>query len=253
VSEERNPAADWWCWTTNEPSTFRCRELGHDVRPRRPMPFERPVVDTLSTSARLRQVQADLAASQADLTRAERERDELRDVLNASIGTRAALADRALALKAELDAERDKRTEDIAAFGRACNELGEAMSILARIGDALSPTGERPQEALGTLAADVESYVAMHDVVEEDRDELLARLEAAYESLYIEEFDGDSCPDLEATIEYAIGAYRRVCDSESAAADQIKLLRAEVASARQENAQLRARFPEPDNQNGSSA
>lgn len=28
-------AGDWWCWTENTPSTFRCRELGHDVRPQR--------------------------------------------------------------------------------------------------------------------------------------------------------------------------------------------------------------------------
>lgn len=117
--------------------------------------------DTLSTSARLREVQADLAASQADLTRALQERDQL--------------------------------AEAVAGW--------------------------------------------------------VARFHAAYEALYIEEFDGDSCPDLEATIEYAIGAYRRVCDSESAAADTIALLRAELASARQEIARLR-RLPKPDNQNG---
>ena len=74
--------------------------------------------------------------------------------------------------------------------------------------------------------------------VEQERDELatavagwVARFHAAYEALYIEEFDGDSCPDLETTIEYAIGAYRRVCASEAAAADQIDLLRAELATA----------------------
>jgi hypothetical protein len=25
-------SGEWWCWTENEPSTFRCRERGHDVR-----------------------------------------------------------------------------------------------------------------------------------------------------------------------------------------------------------------------------
>lgn len=25
----------WWCWTEDEPSTFRCRERGHDIRVRR--------------------------------------------------------------------------------------------------------------------------------------------------------------------------------------------------------------------------
>lgn len=55
----------------------------------------------------------------------------------------------------------------------------------------------------------------------------VARFHAAYEALYIEEFDGDSCPDLETTIAYAIAAYRRVCESEAAAAEQISQLSAE--------------------------
>ena len=33
TAPENSPTADWWCWTEDEPSTFRCRELGHDVRP----------------------------------------------------------------------------------------------------------------------------------------------------------------------------------------------------------------------------
>jgi hypothetical protein len=49
---------------------------------------------------------------------------------------------------------------------RVEQERGELLSIVARIGDALSPTGERPQEALGTLVADVEAFVALHDVTE---------------------------------------------------------------------------------------
>ena len=67
----------------------------------------------------------------------------------------------------------------------------------------------------------------------------VARFHAAHEALYIEEFDGDSCPDLESTIEYALGAYRRVCASEAAAADQIDSLRAELASADKIAAELR--------------
>ena len=36
MDPEQDPNADWWCWTENEPSTFRCRERHHDVRPARP-------------------------------------------------------------------------------------------------------------------------------------------------------------------------------------------------------------------------
>jgi hypothetical protein len=95
-------------------------------------------------------------------------------------------------------------------------------------------------------STDGESTSARLRRVEQERDQLstavagwVARFHAAHEALYIEEFDGDSCPDLEATIEYALGAYRRVCASEAAAADRIELLRAELASARTELAQLR--------------
>jgi septal ring factor EnvC (AmiA/AmiB activator) len=68
-----DPNTDWWCWTWNEPSTFRCRDLGHDVRPQR-----KPAYDAEPTSVRLRQTQRDLAASQADLTRARAELDLVR-------------------------------------------------------------------------------------------------------------------------------------------------------------------------------
>lgn len=78
-----------------------------------------------STSARLRQVQADLAASQADLTRAERERDranELTDKIAAELRgvTRArdALARRcalrfqeAVQLRAELASARQENAQ----------------------------------------------------------------------------------------------------------------------------------------------
>lgn len=71
-----------WCWTCDEPSVFLCQELCHDVRGRHE-PGD-PAVEmwhesmAQSTSARLRETQAALAASQADLTRVENERDELR-------------------------------------------------------------------------------------------------------------------------------------------------------------------------------
>jgi len=107
---------------------------------------------------------------------------------------------------------------------------------------------------LTEMAALYDSATAETARVAQERDQLatavagwVARFHAAYEALCIEEFDGDSCPDLETTIEYAIAAYRRVCASEAAAADQIDLLRAELTSARTElehkrgNAEIRAR------------
>lgn len=51
-----SPAADWWCWTDSEPSTFRCRERGHDVRPSRP-PAGGEEIERLR--AELAQVRAD--------------------------------------------------------------------------------------------------------------------------------------------------------------------------------------------------
>ncbi len=61
---------------------------------------------------------------------------------------------------------------------------------------------------------------------------LTARLAAAHEALAIDEFDGDSCTTLETTIEYAVNAYRMVCDSEAQSADEITRLRAEVERLR---------------------
>jgi hypothetical protein len=79
------------------------------------------------------------------LRQAQRDRDEaeqsLRDTVADLLATQKALA----ASQADLTQARAERTE--------------LLSILARIGDALSPTGERPQEALGTLAADVEELM----------------------------------------------------------------------------------------------
>lgn len=163
---ENSPTADWWCWTEDEPSTFRCRELGHDVRPVRKIGD--PSTAEWREAAGLPPLPpkwegADYLKRQ--VARAEQERD--------AVGVKLVAALR----------ERDQ------------------------------------------LAVAVTGWVA--------------RFHAAYEALYIEEFDGDSCPDLEATIGYAIGAYRRVCESEAKAADQIHMLRAELASARQELEQLR--------------
>jgi hypothetical protein len=58
---------------------------------------------------------------------------------------------------------------------RLDRELTEAMAILARIGDTLSPTGERPEEALPTLAADVQAYVERADAERERIRSLLIR------------------------------------------------------------------------------
>lgn len=44
-------------------------------------------------------------------------------------------------------------------------QLEEALGILAAIGDAISPTGERPEEALGTLARDVRALVEQRDAL----------------------------------------------------------------------------------------
>lgn len=129
----------------------------------------------------------------------------------------------------------------------------------ASAGQPLMPGGEstsaqlrRVTAELDELKADVDRMATAHVALlkrnvqaEQDRDQLsaavagwVARFHAAYEALYIEEFDGDSCPDLEATIEYAIGAYRRVCESEAAAADQIGQLRADLTAAVQQRDHL---------------
>lgn len=104
TSADQNPNAPWWCWTENEPSTFRCRERHHDVRPFTP---GTPVgisdrAAELSTSARLREVQGALAASQADLTRMESRWDALNaDFDQLAVHARCLLDERDLA-RAEL-------------------------------------------------------------------------------------------------------------------------------------------------------
>jgi hypothetical protein len=61
-----DPRAPWWCWTEDEPSTFRCRELGHDVRPVRKLgdPATREWRQALSQSTGA-QLRAALDANQA--------------------------------------------------------------------------------------------------------------------------------------------------------------------------------------------
>lgn len=59
---------------------------------------------------------------------------------------------------------------------RVRQELAEAVSLLAQIGDALSPTGERPEEALGTLVRDVETLVEQRDRANELTDKIAAEL-----------------------------------------------------------------------------
>lgn len=53
-----------------------------------------------------------------------------------------------------------------ARLAKATDENQLLLSILARIGDALSPTGQRPATALATLADDVEAYVEGHNALE---------------------------------------------------------------------------------------
>ncbi|WP_416906208.1 hypothetical protein [Micromonospora echinospora] len=49
---------------------------------------------------------------------------------------------------------------------RVTQERDHLAGLLARIGDTISPTGERPEEALGTLAADVEALVEQRDALQ---------------------------------------------------------------------------------------
>ena len=74
----------------------------------------------------------------------------------------------------------------------------------------------------------------MADILEpvHEVERLRARINAAHEALVIDEFDGDSCPDLESTITYALDRYRAVCESEAQAADEIRQLRAELKTSR---------------------
>lgn len=69
--------------------------------------------------------------------------------------------------------------------------------------------------------------------IQEERLSLRQRIDQAHEALAIEEFDGDSCPDLETTIEYAVGRYLAVCEAEAEAADIVRELRAKLAEVRQ--------------------
>ncbi len=89
--DENSPTADWWCWTEGNPSTFRCRELHHDVRPRQaPWPP--------STLERARQAERERDQLREDLAKAEQERDRF-------IAAADKLHGEWLDLKAELAAE----------------------------------------------------------------------------------------------------------------------------------------------------
>lgn len=150
---------------------------------------------------------------------------------------------------AQLRRVRQERDEALSAFGVA-EEL--RLKTVAERDKAANTVGWLQAqntvllEERDTLRAELAETFRKAGHLRQERDQLsaavagwVARFHAAYEALYIEEFDGDSCPDLETTIAYAIGAYRRVCESESEAADQISLLRAELASAQGELKQLR--------------
>lgn len=88
---------------------------------------------------------------------------------------------------------------------------------------------------------DVADFVGELARVRQERDRLttavagwVARFHAAHEALAIDEFDDDSCVDLETTIQYAVSRYRDVCESEAAAADVISQLRAALKQVTEE-------------------
>lgn len=58
------------------------------------------------------------------------------------------------------DLEDAQCPKNAAAVRALLTERDQLVSILAEIGDDMSPTGERPEEALGTLAADVRTVLA---------------------------------------------------------------------------------------------
>lgn len=76
---------EWWCWTEGEPSTFRCRERGHDVRETPPAgrrdtlveEYQRVVNELYETQRLVDQKQEDLGRYSDLLTaaRAKAERD----------------------------------------------------------------------------------------------------------------------------------------------------------------------------------
>lgn len=79
-----SPGADWWCWTDDEPSTFRCRERGHDVRAERKAvaPNAKARAGHVCTHeealAACTELSMALVAEALERQRAERERDEAR-------------------------------------------------------------------------------------------------------------------------------------------------------------------------------
>lgn len=107
--------------------------LPSGVPQREPYICDDPRLCGESTSAALRRVEQerDEAKEQCVYLNRKRldaleERDEARRQRDEFVAAADKLHDSWLSLKTELDAERDKRAEDIAAFGRACVELGAA-------------------------------------------------------------------------------------------------------------------------------
>jgi len=147
----QNPNAPWWCWTDNEPSTFRCRELGHDVRPVRklgdPSTREWRAAVEQSTGARLRdaleanqQLAVDHAKCVLEVERFRAERDKAireRDSLGRRLGIRFEqeqqlrrgrdeATERALELAAELAKAREEINWLTAGIARHPTEKGLA-------------------------------------------------------------------------------------------------------------------------------
>lgn len=83
-------------------------------------------------------------------------------------------------------------------------------------------------DALGRAFAVIRQDAITRTNQERKIAELNQRIEQAHESIYIEEFDGDSCPDLETTIAYAVSRYHAVAQSEADAADRIQELRIQL-------------------------
>ncbi len=118
----------------------------------------------------------------------------------------------------------------------------------AQLGDTLTVTpGEwTPLDDEGTqiyLYGDQPADLAVQtapaaDEVRQLRDEvdrLRQRIDVAHERLAIDEFDPDSCPDLESTIEYAISRYRELRKAEAEASDRVQDLRIQLDRIRKEH------------------
>lgn len=134
-------------------------------------------------------------------------------------------------------------------------QMGDTMTVepgewtpLDDHGTQLYVYGDQPVDVAiqhAEVGDEIRRLTAERDKAQQERDalarrcavrfecevKLLERIEKAYEALAIEEFDGDSCPDLESTIEHAIGRYRAVCKSEGEASDRVQELRIQLDAA----------------------